>query len=390
MSEAIRLLQDLVRIPSVNPMGRPLSGPEYFEYQVTEYIEAFFRQLGVEYVRQPVAPLRDNIVAWLSGKAGGACLLLEAHQDTVPAEFMTIEPFGGHIKGGRVHGRGACDIKGGLAAMLAAFARLVRDKPAHAATVVMACVVDEEFTFRGIVELASWFNDCQAATPLPRPDMAVVAEPTNLDIVHAHKGAVRWHLVTKGRSCHSSKPEEGINAIYRMARILVAIEQFAVHLPTTRHDPLLGPPKISVGRIEGGQSVNAVPDRCRIEIDRRVVNGEDPRQAPAELERYLKGVAGIDFPFEMETPWMCKGALNPLGTEKLVARLGRAINAVRGGHQVLGVPYGTDASTLAAAGIPSVVFGPGDIAQAHTCDECVSVEEVEQAAEILYRFAIQE
>jgi acetylornithine deacetylase len=378
MRTATALLRDLVAIPSVNPMGRPLTGPEYFEHRVTAYLEEFFRELGVPYERQPVAPLRENIVARWETPAARSTVIFEVHQDTVPAENMTVEPFGAAVEGGRLYGRGACDIKGGLAAMLAAFARLVRDRP-RAANVVMACVVDEEYTFRGITEFVRRG---------PRADMAVVAEPTNLNIVHAHKGAVRWHIHTAGRSCHSSRPEEGVNAIYRMARLLQGIERFAGTLQGRPADPLLGKPTLSVGRIEGGVSVNVVPDRCRIEIDRRTVRGEDPDRVPEELRDYLLRTEGIDFPFVSEPPWMAKGALEPEKSEELVARLGEAIDTVRGRHEVVAVPYGTDASTLARnGGIPSVVFGPGDIAQAHTCDEWVSLDEVEQASEILYRFA---
>jgi len=381
MSEAVRLLQDLVSIPSINPMGRPASGPEYFEHRLTAYLEDFFRSLGVRYERQPVAPLRDNIIAYYDVPGAYETLMFEAHQDTVPAHNMRIDPFAAKIEDGRLYGRGACDIKGGLAAMLAAFARVVREKPRHAQSLILACAVDEEFTFRGITEIV--------LSGL-RPDFAVVAEPTNLDIVHAHKGVVRWHLTTTGRACHSSQPHHGVNAIYRMARLLVGIEQYATELAATRVDPLLGPATLSVGRIEGGQSVNVVPDWCCIEIDRRVVGGEDANQAPVELAEYLRQLPDIDFEFQCLPPWMCKQPLEPHGNEELVGRLARAIDKVRGWHRVRAVPFGTDASTLAEAGIPSVVFGPGDIAQAHTDDEWVSVEEVEQASEILFHLAARE
>lgn len=378
MLETTRLLRDLVALPSVNPMGRPMQGPEIFEHRVTAYLEEFFRGLGVPYERQPVAPLRENIVARCDLPGARRTLILEAHQDTVPIDNMTIDPFGAKIDNGRLYGRGACDIKGGLAAMLAAFARVVRDKPAGAANVIMACAVDEEFTFLGVQRLVKGGL---------KADMAVVAEPTQLHIVNAHKGITRWHLSTAGRSCHSSSPEQGVNAIYRMGLLLVGIEQYANRLRQSRTDPLLGPPTLSVGRIEGGTSVNTVPDRCRIEIDRRLIPGESAAAAPGQLSAFLKQEAGINFPFESADPWMGKGPLDPSPSADLVARLGQAIDRVKGSHQVMAVPYGTDASTIAEAGIPSVVFGPGDIARAHTCDEWVPLEEVEQASEILYRLA---
>ncbi len=382
MTETTRLLRDLVRIPSINPMGRRLSGPEYFEHQVTAYLEQFFRDLAVPYERQPVAPQRDNIVAYVESPGAKRTLLFEAHQDTVPVENMTIDPFGATIESGRLYGRGACDIKGGLAASLAAFARLSRERPRGAASVLIACVVDEEFTFTGISELVK-------AWPLGvKPDLAVVAEPTRLAIVNAHKGVVRWRLTTMGRACHSSSPERGVNAIYGMGKLLTGIEQFADVLRQSAADPKLGPPTMSVGLIEGGVSVNTVPERCRIEIDRRVIPGEDAGAAPKQLADFLRQM--LNVPFEMDPAWMCKAPLGPQGSEELVRRLAAAIDAVCGSHQVTAVPYGTDAPTVAEAGVPAVVFGPGDIAQAHTCDEWVSLEQVEQASEILYRLATEE
>jgi acetylornithine deacetylase ArgE len=377
MTETTRLLRDLVALPSVNPMGRDLPADILYEHRVTDYLEAYFRGLGVPYQRQPVAPKRDNIIARCESPGAKRTLLLEAHQDTVPIDNMTVEPFGARIEGGKLYGRGACDIKGGLAAMLTAFARVAREKPAGVCNVVMACSVDEEHTATGVTELVK-----QGI----KADMAVVAEPTQLNIVHAHKGVVRWHLSVTGRSCHSSSPEKGVNAIYRMARLLVGVEKYAERLRGTTSDPLLGPATLSIGRIEGGTSVNTVPDYCRVQVDRRLLPGEDPSAAPGQLAKFLNTEAGIDFPFECASPWTSKTALSPKGSEELVRRLGAVIDAVKGSHQVHGVPYGTDASTLAEAGIPAVVFGPGDIAKAHTVDEWVPLEEVEQASEVLFRF----
>jgi acetylornithine deacetylase len=376
MHETTRLLRDLVALPSINPMGRKPSPDEPYESRVTAYLEKCFRDLGVHWERQTAAPSRDNIVAHGELRTERKTILLEVHQDTVPVDNMTIDPFGAKIEDGRLYGRGACDVKGGMAAMLAAFARIVLEKPAQAANVMLACTVDEEHTFLGVQRLVK--------TP-PAVDMAVVAEPTQLQIVNAHKGVSRWYLTTQGRSCHSSAPEQGVNAIYAMAGILVVVEQFAEELRTSRADPLLGPPTLSVGMIEGGSSVNTVPDRCRLEIDRRIIPGEDPRRAPLELTDYLRRVFQDGLQFECSEPYLMAPALGSAGSEELVERLGRAIDLVRGEHQVIAVPYGTDASTIAQAAIPAVVFGPGDIRRAHTCDEWVELDEVEAASEILFR-----
>jgi acetylornithine deacetylase len=172
-----------------------------------------------------------------------------------------------------------------------------------------------------------------------------------------------------------------------MGRLLVGIEKYAETLRQQRRHDRLGPATLSVGRIEGGTSANVVPDGCRIEVDRRVLPGEDPQAAPAELVAFLRDQEKIDFPFECERPWMSKAPLSDRGTEQIATWLGSAIDQVCGAHQVTAVPYGTDASTIAAAGVPAVVFGPGNIAQAHTCDEWVPLSEVARAAEILYRLA---
>jgi acetylornithine deacetylase len=379
MNPTTALLRDLVALPSINPMGRDLAGPNIYEHRVTDYLESFFRTLGVPYERQSVSPLRDNIVARSNLPGARRTLLFEVHQDTVPTDHMIIDPFGAVIENGRLYGRGACDIKGGMAAMLTAFTRLVREQPKGAANVIMACTVDEEHTFLGVQLLV---KRGLAA------DAAVVAEPTKLEIVNAHKGAVRWHLSTTGKACHSSAPEQGVNAIYRMGKLLVAIEQFAETLRNSTADPVLGPPTLSVGRIEGGTSVNTVPDRCRIEIDRRLIPGEVTEAALTQLTAHLAQQGSwTDYPFECSDPWLTLPALNASGSEDLVQRLGRAIDRVVGSHRVTPVPYGTDASTIARAGIPAVVFGPGDIARAHTRDEWVALDEVDQASEILFRLA---
>ncbi|HEV8058951.1 MAG TPA: M20/M25/M40 family metallo-hydrolase, partial [Gemmataceae bacterium] len=224
----------------------------------------------------------------------------------------------------------------------------------------------------------------------PPAQMAVVAEPTCLEIVNAHKGVARWFLETAGRSCHSSAPEQGVNAIYRMGRLLPAIERYADELRQSRSDPVLGPPTLSVGRIDGGQSANIVPDRCRIEIDRRLLPGEDPQAAPDHLAEFLRSAVTGDVPFTVSKPWLHAPALSADKSTKIVHRLSEAIRSVGSQPLCRAVPFGTDASTIALAGIPSVVFGPGDIAKAHTCDEWIPLQEVEMASEILYRLVCQD
>ena len=376
MHHSHRLLQDLVRLPSVNPMGRPVTGDIFYEHRVTDYLEHFFRGLGVSYERRPVAPLRDNIVARYDAPGATRTILLEVHQDTVPVDGMTIDPFAGEVRDSKLYGRGACDVKGGMTAMLAAFARLVKEKPAGAANVLLACTVDEEHTFYGVQQLMK---------EGVRADFAVVAEPTRLQIVDAHKGVVRWKVRTEGRACHSSRPDEGINAVYRMGHVLTVIEEYAARLIETTAFPRLGPPTLSVGRIDGGVSVNTVPDGCVIEIDRRLLPGEDPQAAWRDFRDHLLRRSSV--PVVCDPIWMACPALGSDLAGEVRARLGTAIDAVDGQHEVLAVPFGTDASSIAESGIPAVVFGPGDIAQAHTKDEWVELDQIDRAAEILYRFS---
>lgn len=380
MTNTPSLLADLVGLPSVNPMGGPGGGPFHYEHRVSAYVEAFFRERGIASARQPVAPLRDNVVARYEPAGAARALLWEVHQDTVPVEAMTIDPFAGEVRGGRLYGRGACDVKGSMASMLLAFARLHRERPVGAAAVTLALTVDEEHTFLGVQELVRRGV---------RADAAVVAEPTGLDIVDAHKGVVRWRLVVGGRACHSSRPEDGVSAIYRIAPVIAACEEYARRLSAGRRDERLGTATLSVGRIDGGVSVNTVPDRCAIEIDRRLLPGESAADAHADFVRFVRAWPGVDFPFDCPAPWMACPALGPDGSAEIAARLGAAIDAVRGTHAVRAVPFGTDASSLAEGGVPSVVFGPGDIAQAHTADEWVELAQVDAAADILFRLACE-
>jgi acetylornithine deacetylase/succinyl-diaminopimelate desuccinylase family protein len=370
------LLRDLVRLPSVNPMGRAADGPIFLEHRVTDYLDAFFNHLGVKFERQPVAPQRANIVARFDS-GSSRTIVFEVHQDTVPVDGMVIDPFGGEIRDGKLYGRGACDVKGGMVAMLTAFARLVRERPKGAANVILGCTVDEEHTFFGVQRFVQGL----------KADFAIVAEPTRLKIVHTHKGVIRWSIQTSGRSCHSSRPDRGVNAIYRMGKILNAFQRYADQLQQSRIDPLLGPPTISIGRIEGGLSVNTVPDFCRVEVDRRLLPGEDGATTVRDCWDFLLRQTDVDVPFAFSEPWTCCPALPPCSSPELLQRLGDAIDTVAGPHEREAVPYGTDASTLALAGIPAVVFGPGDITQAHTADEWIELSQIDQAAEILFRFA---
>lgn len=385
--DPLDLLKQLVAIPSVNPMGRDLSGPEFFESRVSDWLARFFRSLGVPHERIEVVPGRANVIARYDAPGARTTILLDAHQDTVPVDGMTIPPFDPVERDGRLYGRGACDVKGGMAAMLAAFVRIARERPRGAANVVMSCTCDEEQTGLGVDDLVQLWADARRRSKLlpEPPDSAIVAEPTDLDVVVAHRGTTRWKIRTRGKACHSSNPSQGVNAIYRMARVVKCLEQYAAELPQrVPLHPLCGPATLSVGRIDGGISVNTVPDECTVEIDRRVVPGEDGRAVMDHVERSLR--EQLDFDFDMQPPWIVGPTLSDEHNGELADRLLADVAAVVGPRKKVGVPYGTHASRFAAAGVPSVVFGPGSIAQAHTRDEWISIAELRQATEIYYRF----
>jgi acetylornithine deacetylase len=300
---------------------------------------------------------------------------------------MVIEPFTPVERDGRLYGRGACDIKGGLAAMLAVLERLVHERPAGAANVILSCTCDEEATTIGIADLVrSWTEPGRGGSDLAgKPDAAIIAEPTDFHVVVAHKGATRWKAVTRGRACHSSSPDQGVNAIYRMAKVVRALEEYAAELPAkVPPHPLCGPATLSVGRIEGGISVNTVPDQCWIEIDRRVLPGEDGQAVTADVRAFLTQRVGAEF--EFLPPWHYGPPLADGPNTELADQLLGHVRAVVGPRQKVGVPYGTHAARTAAAGVPSVVFGPGSIAQAHTKDEWIEIAQLDLASEVYYRF----
>jgi acetylornithine deacetylase len=383
--DPVETLEQLVAIPSVNPMGGAVEGPNLGEARLTAHLEEQFRRLGLPVERHSVAPGRENILARLDGDA--SILLLDAHQDTVPTEGMTIEPFRPERRQGRLYGRGACDTKGGMAAMLTALSRLAEQPPGDRPTIVAVCTVNEEFGLSGSAALTELWAGGRSKLLPRRPDAALVLEPTGLDVVVAHKGVTRWRCHTRGRAAHSSTPEAGDNAIYKMARAVAALEHYATHvLSRAAPHPLCGRPTLSVGTIHGGTAANVVPERCTVEIDLRVPVGQQPEAARREVIDHLQRNAGLDFPLEHEPATMQGHPLSDHDNGALAARLSAAVEHVAGACRLVGAAYATDGGHFSAAGVPSVVFGPGNIAQAHTADEWIDLDQLRQAADVLYRF----
>jgi acetylornithine deacetylase len=239
---------------------------------------------------------------------------------------------------------------------------------------------------------AQWQRDAAAGHPSASrgslferpPDAAIVAEPTDLDIVVAHKGFVRWRSHTLGRAAHSATPAQGRNAIYAMAHLQGGVERFQNEvIPTMTRHPRCGHPSVCVGRISGGVGVNTVPERATIEIDRRLLPDEDPDEAYRAMMAYLNGVPGVG-PLAHDPPMTASRGLPDDNNGPLAQRLLELVRTIRPDCATTGVPYGTDAAVYAATGVPTVVFGPGSIAQAHTADEWLELDQLETAAELLF------
>jgi len=383
--DATATLCDLIALPSVNPMGAAVSSEIEGESRVTDYLEQIFRRWQVPWQRQLIEQGRENIAARIDGDPN-RLLMFEVHQDTVPVAGMTVPPFGGNLEGGRVYGRGACDVKGGMAAMLVAAERILREKPAGRPTLIVACSVNEEYGFSGAEGWVELWEQPDSVIPR-QPDVALIAEPTMLDVVVAHKGVVRWRCHVHGKAAHTSQPQLGENAIYGMGRVVAAIENYHEHvLPVLRRHPLCGQPTVCVSTVHGGMSINTVPAHCVIEIDRRLLPGEDPEQAYQGLIDHVATMAGGQR-IEHEPPYRAIAGLSDQSNGPLARALAEAARPTKSDCEIVGVPYGTNASVIAAAGVPCVVFGPGSIDQAHTVDEWLAVEQLEGAAQIYYDFA---
>ncbi|HSD50466.1 MAG TPA: M20 family metallopeptidase [Candidatus Methylomirabilis sp.] len=369
-TEVIGLLSELVRIPSVNPWMGDGSGEE----KIALYLVDRIRSLGLTPTITEVQPGRPNVLVTVPGKPAGPHLLFEAHTDTVPPSHGQVEPFSSRIQGDRLYGRGSCDTKASVAAAFLALASVLPVQ-GRRASISLALTMGEELGHEGVGYLmASGF----------RADAAVVGEPTGLDVVVAHKGVVRWRMTALGRAVHSSTPGEGSNAIVKMAAVVQALEEILIPQFQQRTHPLLGSPTLSVGRIEGGIQVNVVPDRCTIEVDRRLLPGDTWMDIRQELEGLLASLrekdpelqVTLEEPYQntpgMETPW-----------DAAIVRIAQeAVRRIDGQRPVRGVAFGTDAAELSKAGIPCVVLGPGDISQAHTSDEYVEIQQVVKAAAI--------
>ena len=352
----VSLLQDLIRIPSVNPEGDPgVSDPG--EARIAVALEKLLRELGAEVSLREVLPGRPNVVArFPSNREGKPRLLLAPHLDTVSVVGMTIDPFSGEVREGKVWGRGASDTKGPMASMLTALARMREEIPTLSHEVWFAGLAGEESGQHGAKALASEESF----------DFVIAGEPTDLKTVHAHKGSLWVTLTAHGKAVHASAPDRGENAIYKMTSAIERIREYVIpELSKTEH-PLLGNSTLSVGTIRGGSKTNIVPDHCEATLDIRIIPGADPLQIINLIENVAQGV-------KVEHQGSAPLFTDP--THPLVAKLSAL------GASPVGAPWFCDAAVFAAKEIPAVALGPGSIAQAHTADEFISVADLEAGAD---------
>jgi acetylornithine deacetylase len=370
MTRTEKLLAELIALPSVNPAFLPPRHPNAGEKRVADFLATVAARAGLEIEFQKVLPGRSNIIARLLPKNKiKQTILLAPHLDTVGADGTRFIP---QRKNGRLHGRGACDTKGSVAAMLSALSELANSKSRPLETeIIFAGLVDEEHAQAGSRALVK--NKFKA-------DLAIVGEPTKLQVVTAHKGSLWLELETRGKAAHGATPQFGKNAIHEMARIVDLLEtDYAAQLRKRKH-PLLGSATMNVGTICGGTQPNIVPDFCKISVDRRTLPGETDAGVRQEIAARLRAK---NLSASISSVKLAPAL--PLETNYKLPLVQKFLKCA-GQTKPLGIHFFCDAAILSAGGIPSVVFGPGDIAQAHTADEWISLSELERGKNLLLNF----
>jgi acetylornithine deacetylase/succinyl-diaminopimelate desuccinylase-like protein len=354
------LLQALVRTPSVNPEGNP-GTDKVGELACAELVASFLRDSGARVEMQEVLLGRPNVIGtWPSDRSGKPFLIFAPHTDTVSVAGMTIDPFGGELRDGRIWGRGTSDTKGSMAAMLWALHSMRDQLPHLSHEIVFAGLCSEEAGQYGVKA----FVQQRGAELRERGAFVIAGEPTNLNAVIAHKGSLWLTLRTRGKAVHAAQPERGISAIYKMADVLQHIrDEVAPALAELTH-PLLGPTTISAGTIKGGSKINIVPDTCEAEIDIRFLPGDD-----AILDRVTQQLRTV-CP-DIEISHVTSQPMLTDATHPIVRTLESC------GAKCVGAPWFSDAAIFAQAGIPAIACGPGSIDQAHTKDEFIAVEDLE-------------
>ncbi len=396
MTRTEKLLAELIALPSVNPAFLPLRHPHAGEKRVADFLAATAARAGLDIEFQKVLPGRSNLIARLLPRNNiRQTILLAPHLDTVGADGTKFIP---QRRNGRLYGRGACDTKGSVTAMLSALCELAGAKSRPLETeIVFVGLIDEEHAqagSRAFVGQASRLSSeresangnklCAGFAGAGRrdacPTFAIVGEPTKLRVVTAHKGSLWLELETRGRAAHGATPRLGKNAVHEMARIVNLLEtDYAAHLRRRKH-PLLGTATVNVGTISGGAQPNIVPDRCKISVDRRTLPGETDAGVQREIAAFLRA---RKLTAKISSAKLAPAV--PLETNHKLPLVQKFMKCV-GQTKPVGVHFFCDAAVLSAGGIPSVVFGPGDLAQAHTADEWISLAELERGKDLILKF----
>lgn len=363
MTDAVvKLLRDLIAIDSVNPSLVPGGAGEK---EIAGMVAAEMRSIGMDVEITEVAPGRPNVVGVLEGRAEGKSLMFCGHTDTVSVEGMK-SPFDPIERDGKIYGRGSGDMKGGVAAMLEAARALAASGGLAAGRLIVAAIVDEEYTSIGAEALV---KDWHA-------DAAVVTEPTDLVVAIGHKGFSWVEVTTEGRAAHGSRPLEGLDAILKMSRILASLETLDRKLQAKPPHPVLGTASLHASLIEGGRELSTYPDHCVLKMERRTISGETFGIALSEVEEILATLRQDDPEFKATARLLFdRSPYETPAQHELPQILEAAVNSTGRSTQRAGMTYWTDAAILGQAGIPSVIFGPGG-AGYHGLEEYVRVDEV--------------
>jgi len=366
----LRTLQDLVRIDSVNPR---FSGGRSDESALAAHVERELVRLGLEVLRREPQPGRVSLAGRLRGEGGGPCLILYAHLDTVGVEGMS-DPFSASFDGTRLHGRGAYDMKGGLAACLAAVRAIRESGMKLDGDVILAAVADEEAASLGMIDLLEHV----------RADAAIVTEPTELDVCIAHKGFAWLEVEVRGRAAHGSRWEDGIDANRRMGRVLRALDELETSLQGASRHKLLGPPSLHVGLLGGGTGESTYAAISRATVERRLLPGETAEQALAEVQGILERLRAGDASFDAGVRvTLSRAPFEAQGGAQLLQVVEQALEGVLGSTpRRSGVAFWTDAALLQAAGVDTLILGPAG-AGAHAAEEWVDVDSVLRLAQVL-------
>ena len=362
MDPVVDLLRHLVAIDSVNPS---LVEGGAGEAAIAHFIGEWMRHAGFDVRVDEIAPGRVNVVAVAEGVGGGPTRMLCGHTDTVGVDGMAA-PFAPDIRDGRLYGRGAQDMKGGVAAMMAGAAAWLTAGRRGSGRVIVAAVADEEYASIGAEAVArEW-----------RADEAVIPEPTDLDLGVAHKGFSCAEVIVHGRAAHGSRPADGRDAILRMGRLLNRIEARDQNLRKTHAHVLLGAPSMHTGTIRGGSSLSTYPAECVLQVERRTIAGERTSACVEELEQMAAALRAEDPEFECEVRLLLARPPYLVSPDADVLHsLGAAVTQRFGTRPVTGLSYWTDAAILGEAGTPTVIFGPRG-AGLHGVEEYVELDDV--------------